>query len=204
MSDEAVVEETAETPAAAEDSTPDLSEQVSNLDQRFNQILERLPEPAPAPAPLDVLSGLDQDEEEAEWVDDDEPAYETPTDPRDQQIEELRNWAVAQESQKQTEALRALADKYPDFEEMVPQIRDALDDAGITDPYLRGNAKVAERFYKSLKAEADASAETPAEEAASSGAAIETGASASALAETDPDASFYENFGSSKDKSVFG
>lgn len=197
------VTDTAPEQDADAPATPDLSEQFADLNNRVTQFIESQQEPEQPPAPLDVLDGPAPDDEYGdeyepvgEW-EDDEPA----PDPR---VDQIWDWATKQEQQRIQDGLNALDSKYQDFSEKVPEIRDTLDSMGITDPAQRGNAALVERIYLSLKAEADAAAETPAEEAASRGAKIERGASGSAPEEVDPDDQFIKNFGSGREKSVFG
>jgi hypothetical protein len=191
--------------APAQDTGPDLSEQFSDLKNQLTSFIESQQEPEPENEPLDILGTPEMDEgyepegEEDYFVPEsyDEPAH----DPR---IDQIWDWATQQEERRIKQGLNDLDGKYTDFREKVPEIRDTLDSMGITDPAQRGNAALVERIYLSLKAEADAAAETPAEEAAGRGAPIERGASASAPDDADPDAEFIKNFGSGRQKSAFG
>lgn len=203
-----MAEEVTDTPvpaddAPAQDSAPDLSEQFADLSNKLDSFIQSQQEPEPAYQPLDILDGpapVEDDDDEYEYVeewDDPEPA----SDPR---VDQIWDWATKQEQQNIQNGLNALDTKYQDFSDKVPEIRDTLDSMGITDPAQRGNAALVERIYLSLKAEADAAAETPAEEAASRGAKIERGASGSAPEEVDPDDQFIKNFGSGREKSAFG
>lgn len=202
-----MAEEAIDTPvqsdAPAEDSGPDLSEQFADLRNQVTQFIESQQEPAPEYEPLDILGGPDMDEDEYEAAPADEYEYE-PEPVSDPRVDQIWDWATQQEQRNIKEGLNALDNKYQDFSEKVPEIRDTLDSMGIVDPAQRGNAALVERIYLSLKAEADAAAETPAEEAAGRGARIERGASGSAPEESDPDAEFIKNFGSGRNKSAFG
>lgn len=190
--------------APAQDG-PDFSEQFTDLGNKLDQLIQSQQEPEPEHEPLDILGTPEMDEgyepegEEDYYVPEsyDEPAH----DPR---IDQIWDWATQQEERRIKQGLNDLDGKYTDFREKVPEIRNTLDSMGITDPAQRGNAALVERIYLSLKAEADAAAETPAEEAAGRGAPIERGASASAPDEADPDAEFIKNFGSGRQKSAFG
>ena len=193
------------TEASAQDTGPDFSEQFTDLGNKLDQLIQSQQEPEPEHEPLDILGTPEMDEgyepegEEDYYVPEsyDEPAH----DPR---IDQIWDWATQQEERRIKQGLNDLDGKYTDFREKVPEIRNTLDSMGITDPAQRGNAALVERIYLSLKAEADAAAETPAEEAAGRGAPIERGASASAPDEADPDAEFIKNFGSGRQKSAFG
>ncbi len=200
MSEETTTTETPEAEApesndAPAPETPDFTEQFQNLNARFDQLAERLP--AQEQPQADDLLNFDYDDD-----DDEEPDYlPEPEDPR---LDRLEQHIAQQEFDKRQEGLRALGNKYTDFIEKIPEIQDALDEMGITDPALRSNPKVAERAYLSLKAEAEAAAETPAEEARSRGARLETDAGASsAEEEPDPYASFIEGLGPDGETSVF-
>lgn len=202
---EEVTETPAENDAPAQESGPDLSEQFADLRNQVSQFMESQQQPEPQYEPLDILGGPDPEEGEveAEYEPEDYAVgYEEPaSDPR---VDQIWEWATQQEQRNIKEGLNALDNKYQDFSEKVPEIRDTLDSMGITDPAQRGNAALVERIYLSLKAEADAAAETPAEEAASRGARIERGASGSAPEDADPDAEFIKNFGTGRNKSAFG
>lgn len=180
--------------------SPDLSEQFADLSNKVSQFIDSQEQPEPQPAPLDILSGP---EDEYEYEDDGE-MWEPEQPASDPRVDEIWDWATQQERTRITEGLQALGDKYNDFTERVPEIRSAMDRAGLTDPALRGNPALVERIYLSLKAEADAAAETPAEEAASRGATLERGASAAPPEEQDPDKEFIENFGKGRRESAFG
>lgn len=201
---EEVNETTSNEATEAEAATaPDLSEQFADLKNQLSSFMESQQQPVEQYEPLDILGAPEEyedneQEEEYEYEYDEQPQ----TDPR---VDQIWDWATQQEQRHITEGLNALDSKYTDFSEKVPEIRDALDDMGITDPAMRGNAALVERVYLALKAEADAAAETPAEEAASRGARVERGASASgAPEESDPDAEFIKSFSAPRQKSVFG
>lgn len=202
-----MAEEVTDTPvtdtpdAPAQDAGPDLSEQFADLRNQVSQFMESQKQPEPQYQPLDIL-GIPDDDEEYEY---EQPEYEYVEEPAsDPRVDQIWEWATEQEQNRITSGLQALDSKYNDFTDKVPEIRDTLDSMGITDPVMRGNAALVERIYLSLKAEADAAAETPAEEAAGRGAPIERGASASAPEDADPDAEFIKNFGSGRQKSAFG
>ena len=190
------------TEDAPQDSGPDLSEQMQDLGARFDKFLESQQQPEPQPDPIDILGAPAGDEREYEPEDEYVYEEEPQGDPRlDMVIEHL----TAQEQARQKAELNSLADEYgKDFTDKVPEIRAKLDQMGVVDPALRGNAELVRSVYIRLKAEAEAAAETPAEEAASRGAGIERGASGSAPAEEDPDAAFIENFGKNRQASAFG
>ncbi|NUQ70396.1 MAG: hypothetical protein HUU17_06180 [Chthonomonadales bacterium] len=192
-------EQDADAPAA-----PDLSEQFADLNNRVTQFIESQQQPEPQSEPLDILDGPAPADEYEDYEYEYEPVEEFDDPASDPRVDQIWEWATQQEQRNITNGLNALDDKYQDFSEKVPEIRDTLDSMGITDPAQRGNAALVERIYLSLKAEADAAAETPAEEAASRGAKIERGASGSAPEEVDPDDQFIKNFGSGREKSVFG
>jgi len=204
MAEEAIENPVDDAGEPAQDTGPDLSEQFADLRNQVTQLLESQREPEPEYQPLDILGTPEMEEDEYEGEEDyftpesyDEPA----TDPR---VDQIWEWATQREQESIQQGLNSLADKYTDFREKVPEISDTLNSMGINDPAQRGNAALVERIYLSLKAEADAAAETPAEEAAGRGAPIERGASASAPDDADPDAEFIKNFGSGRQKSAFG
>jgi hypothetical protein len=206
MADDTTEQEAPETTDESTDDGPDLREQMADLSGQFKNFVESQAPPEPQAQPLDVLSGDDDDDDDG-FEPEYEPAYDPyvaqqpPTDPR---TEQLWEWATDREQERIRDGLQGLDTKYDDFKEKVPEIRQVLTDMGITDPAQRGNAVLVERVYLSLKAEAAASAETPAEEAASRGAGIERGASGSAPSDEDPDQAFIEAFGKNRNTSVFG
>jgi len=151
----------------AEAQAPDLSEQFADLKNQLSSFMEAQEQPVEQYEPLDIL-GVDDYEDDGENDAEYEYAYDEP--PADPRVDQIWDWASQQEQRRITDGLNALDKKYTDFSEKVPEIRDALDDMGIEDPAMRGNAALIERVYLALKAEADAAAETPAEEAASRGA----------------------------------
>ena len=203
---EEVTEETPVTdePSADAPEAPDLGEQFADLKNQLTSFIESQQQADPEPAALDILDGpepveYEDDDGEYEYVEDYEP--EPASDPR---VDQIWEWATKQEQARITDGLNALDGKYQDFKEKVPEIRETLDSMGITDPAQRGNAALVERIYLSLKAEADAAAETPAEEAASRGAKIERGAGGTAPEDSDPVDQFIKDFGSGREKSAFG
>lgn len=188
MTDAVETTDAEETEAPEAPATPDLSEQFADLSAKLDKALAPAEEPAPDPAAAFLDFDLETDDDDFEDEDDDEPAPQG-VDP--DRFEAVESYLIEQEMEKRTKALQALPQKYEDFTETIPQIKQVLDDMGIKDTVQRGNAKLIERIYLSLKAEADADAETPAEEAARRGARLETGATGTTPgAEDDPDADF--------------
>lgn len=202
MADETQTDETtSEAPAPA---APDFSEQFTAIQDK----LDRLAPPPPTEAdPTDLLGDYNYDDEDT----DTEPAYEPqyqqeqyqpPEDPR---VAQLYEWATQREQMEATQKLQALGEKYPDLKEpkMLDQVRAELDQI-TADPVVRNNPRLVEKVYLAIKAEADANAETPAEEARGRGAKLETDASAGAASEPSPDDAFIEAFGKGRESSVFG
>ncbi|MCC6173954.1 MAG: hypothetical protein IT305_01515 [Chloroflexi bacterium] len=206
-----MAEEVTDTPVDSDQleasSAPDFSEQFADLNNKIDTFIQSQQEPQVEAEPLDILDGpVPVDDDEGEYEYEYEPQaewdYEEPaSDPR---VDQVWEWATQREQERIRDGLQALDTKYQDFTEKVPEIRETLDSMGINDPAQRGNAALVERIYLSLKAEADAAAETPAEEAASRGARIERGASGSAPEDSDPDDQFIKDFGSERQKSAFG
>lgn len=199
-------EETQDTTEStdSDSSTPDFSEQFTDLSNRLDQITARLPEQQEEAEhdPADLLLSEDDDYEpysDDELEADDDQGYETPNDPR---LDRIENHLLEREQERIVGDLQALGEKYPDMREQIPQIRAKLDQI-TDDPAMRANPNLVENVYLALKAQADADAETPAEEARSRGARIETGASAGAPTEPDPDAAFIDAFGSGREESIF-
>jgi len=200
MAEEATTATTTEAPpsqdrpeASEQAPQPDFSEQFAALDQKLDQLNARIPEPQAA----DLLEDYGYEDED----DDDDLYLPEPEDPR---LDRIESYLAQREADERQAGLQALADKYADFTEKIPEIRDALDDMGIADPAARGNPKIAERVYLSLKAASEDAAETPAEEARSTGARLETGAGASSPGdEPDPYESLIEGFGQNAERSVF-
>jgi len=181
---------------------PDLTEQFADLNNKLTSYIESQQVEQPAAEPLDILDAPDDSGDEYDYDDATADGWEQPTD--DPRLDQVWEWATQREQERIRTGLQSLGTKYNDFTEKVPEIRSTLDSMGITDPALRGNAALVERIYLSLKAEADANAETPAEEAAGRGATIERGASASAPEEVDPMDEFTRTFGEGRTKSAFG
>ncbi len=195
MTEEQAAEPTAEVTEDAPAQSPDFSEQFEDIKNRLDRLTPSEPEQSD---PTDLLADYD-------FGDDEEFATEEPTPTGDPRVDQLYEWATQREQMEATQKLQALGDKYPDLREpkMLNQVRAELDQI-TADPVVRNNPRLVEKVYLALKAEADAAAETPAEEVRSRGAKLETDASAGATDEPGPDDAFIEAFGKNREESVFG
>ncbi len=185
----------------ASEATPDMSEAMAALDAKLDKLYSRLPEEPRQ----DLSSTLTADEYEVEDEDDDDDQYQW-QDPNAQAIDQIYDYLNSEARAKRDDQLEALTEKYDDIEEMGPQIaavtRELAEEAG--NPSLVDNPKLVERVYLSMKAEADAAAETPAEEARGRGARLETDASASGQQDDSEEDKFIRDFGKGRGSSVFG
>ncbi len=194
MTEEQAAEPTAETTEDAPAQSPDFSEQFEDIKNRLDRLTPSEPEQSD---PTDLLADYD--------FSDDEEFAEEPAATGDPRVDQLYEWATQREQMEATQKLQALGEKYPDLREpkMLNQVRAELDQI-TADPVVRNNPRLVEKVYLALKAEADAAAETPAEEVRSRGAKLETDASAGATDEPGPDDAFIEAFGKNREESVFG
>jgi hypothetical protein len=210
MSDQQIEEGVSEDTGAV-DTTPDpLAEQFASLNQRFDEIQNRLPEPQPEPTgPSDLygsLSGADGDtnfegisDEEVDAILNEQGGLDEDGDLEvaafDKFVSERVQAGIEEAMTPYREAqtakeLNALQEKYPDITEpaVFEPVRDFLADlvqrhrneALATDPAM------VEVAYKAVKAEAAGAAEVPAESAAMGEATLETGAGPSHQGEPDP------------------
>jgi hypothetical protein len=191
------------TPAApepaAETSPPDVGDALAQLNSRLEGIEGRLPQPAEAPA-MEPWEALTQPAEPEEPVYQEQPQAGEQVDPLvaefnalvDQRVQEVTApYFQQQEMGRRKEAVDALAKKYPDFAEAIPVIGQEMQQMAdqYGKPELATDPRLAERLYQARKAEAVASAETPAE-AVGPGANLETHAGGGG----EPDETFQDQY----------
>jgi hypothetical protein len=193
------------TPAApepaAETSPPDVGDALAQLNSRLEGIEGRLPQPAEQPA-IEPWEAFTQPAEPEEPVYPEQPqADQQPAeDPLVKEfydlVDQRVNQIVAPHFQQQEmagrkQAIDGLVEKYPDFAEAIPvigkEMQQMADQYGK--PELATDPRLAERLYQARKAEAVASAETPAE-AVGPGANLETHAGGGG----EPDETFQDQY----------
>ena len=187
MSLEAETSETgAETPV---EETPDFGDQIEALRARLDAVEEPAQDESEDLA-ADTSIGDYLSREESGGVEDDEPAYAGESGDEDGAfIEELNAYldeAVQERVRpaleqiqrgEQERELQALAQKYPDLKkpDVLDKVGEHLGRAAerLGNPALRTDPQLVELAYMAVKAEATASAETPAQP---SSGTLETGA----------------------------
>lgn len=179
-----------EAPTQAAPDTSDAQAQMLERLERMEGLLSAREEPAETD-PWAVLSGqADEDlyddpetqpgQGQPEQLTEEQMAIEELNRMVDQRVQQVVTpFFEQQETARRAEAIRGLAEKYPDFKS--PEVLGPIDQEMAElanrygNPALRTDPVLAERIYQAHKAAAVAAAETPAE-AGREGASLETGA----------------------------
>jgi hypothetical protein len=219
-----------EAPAAGEQEAPateapDVGGALQQVTEKLSSIEERLPRGDGEGDPEDILGlfgGLDDPEDEGfedgpvagqgQGQEGEGQGQQSEAaallDLVDQRAsEQVQAFAAQQEAQSRTQRIVQLGEQYPEMKEpeMLGKIADSLDAAGLIPQGFPADPKHVEMAYKALKADAEASAETPAEADGQKGATLETGAGPGAPEpELHPEEKMYANlFADEKKTDVF-